>query len=105
MNGTTRRVLVGFTAALLMAPLAAPQADAVDSARSEIIGLYPAIVQENGVLGVEYRSGGTLVARSTDAAPTGVAAETARRGVGPVQFRAKTERDGVIELGPEKSGR
>ena len=64
-------------------------------------------LEKDGVIGVEYRSADTLVGRSTEAAPAGVelllpdgqGVQTA-----PVRFHAKTEKDGVIELGPEKIG-
>jgi hypothetical protein len=81
--------------ALLLAPLAA---------RSELVGIRPKITAKNGTLGVEYRSGEALVARSADAAPVGVELKVPGAGWAPVAFHAKTERDGVIELGPEKVG-
>lgn len=77
---------------------------AVTSTRSEIIELRPALIEKNGVLGIGYRAGETPVTRFTDAAPAGVELKLPGAAWVPVQFRTKTERDGVIELGPEKIG-
>jgi hypothetical protein len=66
--------------------------------------IRPVVVERGGAIGIEYRSGETLVARSSDAAPAGV--EILLSGMKPtaVQFRTKTERDGTLELGPAKIG-
>jgi hypothetical protein len=72
--------------------------------RAEVVPIRAALVEKGGIVGVEYRSGETLVARSTDAAPAGVELLLPGGKPAPVQFRAKTERDGVVELGPVKVG-
>src|ERR1035441_505431 len=73
-------------------------------AQAEVVEIRAALVEQAGGIGVEYRSGDTLVGRSTDAAPAGV--ELLLPGVkpAPVQFRTRTVRRGIIELGPAKMG-
>jgi hypothetical protein len=71
---------------------------------AQVVPIRAALVEKEGVVGVEYRSGETLVARSTDAAPAGVELLLPGGKAEPVQFRTKTERDGVVELGPVKVG-
>ena len=74
------------------------------AAPGEVVELHPKLVEKDGSIGVEYRSGGTLVGRSTEAAPAGVELLLPGAEAKPVVFRAKTERDGVIELGPAQMG-
>lgn len=73
-------------------------------ARAEVIELRPAIVDKAGGVGVEYRSGKQLVARSIDAGPAGVELLLPGSSPVPVTFRTKTERDGILSLGPVKIG-
>ncbi len=69
-----------------------------------VVEVRPALVEKGGAMGIEYRSGDTLVARSADAAPAGVELLLPGAKAAPVQFHTKTEREGVIELGPVKIG-
>jgi hypothetical protein len=73
-------------------------------AQAEVVELRATLVNKGGGIGVEYRSGDTLVGRSADAAPAGVELLLPGAVPVPVLFRTKTERDGVIELGPAKMG-
>ncbi len=77
---------------------------AVQAGETGSIELRPALVEKGGVMGVEYRSGKTLVGQTSDAAPAGVELLLPGASLAPVQFRTKTERNGVIELGPLKLG-
>lgn len=74
------------------------------AAAAEVVPVRAAFVEKDGVVGVEYRSGETLVARSSDAAPAGVELLLPGGKPVPVQFRAKAERDGGVEFGPVKVG-
>jgi Tol biopolymer transport system component len=74
------------------------------AAQAEVIELRPALVQKDGIIGVEYHSGRVLVAQSTAAAPAGVQLLLPGAEAKPVVFRDKTERAGVIELGPSHIG-
>lgn len=74
------------------------------AARAEVVALRPAFVEKGGVVGVEYRSGDALVGRPTEAAPAGVELLLPGARGTPVQFRAKTDRDGAVELGPVTIG-
>src|SRR4051812_29985814 len=69
-----------------------------------VVELRPVLVEKNGVMGVEYWSGETLVGPASDAAPAGVELLLPGAASAPVQFRTKSERGGVIELGPAKVG-
>jgi hypothetical protein len=73
-------------------------------AQAEVIELRPTVVEKGGIVSVEYRSGDALVGRSTDTAPAGVELLLPGATAVPVQFRARTERDGVVDLGPTKIG-
>jgi hypothetical protein len=84
-----------FLTALLFAPLAA---------RAETIEVRPEVVEKEGIQRIEYHSGETLIARSSDTAPAGVELKLPGAEWTPVRFRSKTERDGVVEVGPEKIG-
>jgi len=66
--------------------------------------LQPSLSEANGVQRVECRLGDLLVARSTDAAPAGVELRLPGSEWTPVRFQTRTERDRVIELGPERIG-
>lgn len=74
------------------------------AARAEVIEVRPVLVEKDGVVGVEYRSGDEQVGRSTDAAPAGVELLLPGSAALPVQFRNSTKREGVLELGPTKVG-
>lgn len=74
------------------------------AAQAEVIEVRPVIADKDGVQRIEYRSGETLVARSADSAPAGVELRLPGGEWAPVRFRAKVERDGVVELGPETIG-
>ena len=71
---------------------------------AELVELRPILVEKDGSIGVEYHSGGTLVGPSTGAAPAGVQLLLPGAEPKPVVFRAKTGREGVIELGPARIG-
>lgn len=87
-----------FTLAVLLATAPAFVAHA------EVVEIRAVLVAKGGGIGVEYRSGDTLVGRSTDAAPAGVELLLPGAKPAPVQFRTKTGRNRVIELGPAKMG-
>jgi hypothetical protein len=74
------------------------------AAQAEVVELRPTLVEKGTVVGVEYRSGEELIGRSTDAAPAGVELLLPGAPAVAVEFRTKTERDGVLELGPVKIG-
>jgi hypothetical protein len=95
MDNMTRYVAATFSATLILAPLAA---------RTEIVECRPALVAKGDVFGIEYRSGETLVARSAEAAPAGVALKFPHVEWAPVHFHTTTGHGNVIELGPEKFG-
>lgn len=42
------------------------------SASAEVVEVRPVVIDRDGIIRVEYRSGETLVGRSSDAAPAGV---------------------------------
>lgn len=66
--------------------------------------LRPALIEQGDSLGVEYRSGAELIGRSADSAPAGVELLLPGTAPSPVRFQTKTQRDGVMELGPTKIG-
>ncbi|GDY19805.1 hypothetical protein LBMAG56_11500 [Verrucomicrobiota bacterium] len=74
------------------------------AALAETVPLHTTLVEKGGVIGIEYRSGDTLVGRSTDAAPAGVELKLPGAEWAAVQFQTKTEQAGAIELGPQKIG-
>ncbi len=84
------KILVG----LLKKPLS-------PAAQAEVVPLRAALVEKDGLVGVEYRSADTLVGRSAETAPAGVALLFGAQAA-PVPFRTKSERDGVVKLGPVK---
>jgi len=74
------------------------------AAHAEVVELRTALVEKSGGIGVEYFSGDKLVGRSTPAAPAGVEILLPGAKATPVEFRSKTARNGVIELGPAQQG-
>jgi hypothetical protein len=67
-------------------------------------GITPRVVEHNGVLGVEYRSGDLLVGRSTESAPAGVQLRLPGKALVPVEFRSQRTDEGGLELGPTTAG-
>lgn len=61
-------------------------------------------VERDGVVGIEYRSGGALVGRCADDAPAGVELLLPGSKGAPVLFRTKSVREGAVELGPATMG-
>jgi hypothetical protein len=78
------------------------------SARADVVEIRPAVVRAGGSagggVGIEYRSGDVLVARSTAEAPAGVALKVPGGEWRPVTFRAVAEQGRAIVLGPETVG-
>src|ERR1035437_10926319 len=74
------------------------------AARTEVVEIRPELIETDGVISVEYRSGSTLIGRSAEAAPAGVEILLPGAKPAPVQFRTRTVRRGIIELGPAKMG-
>src|SRR5437899_1972204 len=72
--------------------------------RAADVELRPVVGGTKGVATIEYRSGNTLVWRSLASAPAGVELLLPGAKAVPVEFRAKTGRAGVIELGTAKVG-
>ena len=81
---------------------------ATTSARAEVVEIRPTVIHQGdraaGVAGIEYRSGDTLVARSTAEAPAGVALKVPGGEWKPVTFGTVAEQGRVIVLGPETVG-
>jgi TolB protein len=73
-------------------------------ARAQDVQLRPVVLDQGGGQRIEYWSGGKLAGRSTDESPAGVQLRLRGGEWTPVRFQAKTERDGVFELGPTKIG-
>jgi len=71
---------------------------------AETVEIRPFLLDTKDGQRVEYRSKDLLVGRSTDAAPAGVELKLPGSEWTAVRFQARTERDGIIELGPEKVG-
>jgi len=71
---------------------------------AEGVELRAAATENGGIIGIEYRSGDTLVARSVETAPAGVELLLPGAKPAPVHFRTMTREDGLIELGPAKLG-
>jgi hypothetical protein len=74
------------------------------SASAEVVEVRPVVIDRDGVIGIDYRSGETLVGRSSDVAPAGVELLLPGAASVPVLFRTQTQRDGAIELGPVTIG-
>src|SRR5436190_2184309 len=68
--------------------------------RAAEVALHPVAAETNGVVTIEYRSGNTLVWHTSVAAPAGVELLLPGAKPVPVEFRSKTRRGSVIELGP-----
>jgi hypothetical protein len=71
MNRSILETLAAFSIAVLLT-------DCLVSAQAEATDLRPVAVEKDGVVGIEYRSGNTLVGRSTEAAPESVCAQRRR---------------------------
>jgi hypothetical protein len=104
-------MLIGMrdTSQLLLLPLAvASILFFTPAVRAEVVEIRPVVVREGdqvkGGVGIEYRSGDTLVGRSTPAAPAGVAIKLPGGEWQPVSFHAQAEQGKAIVLGPEKVG-
>ncbi|MFM7289637.1 MAG: hypothetical protein ACKO6B_00200 [Planctomycetia bacterium] len=78
------------------------------AAAADTVEIRPVVVREatagNGSVGIEYRSGEMLVARSAAEAPAGVALKLPGGRWQPVRFHAQAEQGKGIVLGPEKVG-
>lgn len=74
------------------------------AAYAQVVPIRAVLVEKSGEVGVEYRSGDTLIGRSTEATPAGVELLLPNTKVVPVQFPTKVERGGIIDLGPIKIG-
>jgi len=72
--------------------------------QAAIVPVHAVAAEKDGVIAIEYRSGETLVGRSTEFAPAGVELRFPGGQTEPVRFHKKSEKDGVIELGPVKVG-
>lgn len=81
---------------------------AAPATRADVVEIRPVVVREGDtaskVVGIEYRSGDTLVARSIPAAPAGVALKMPGGEWTPVSFHTQAEQGRAIVLGPEKVG-
>ncbi len=76
----------------------------VDSVSSHEAKIRPVIGEMNGKIQVEYWSDDVLVSRSTKTSPAGVTLKIPGGEWRPVEFRLKTQQNGVIELESEKLG-
>jgi hypothetical protein len=104
-------MLIGMrdTSQLLLLPLAvASILFFTPAVRAEVVEIRPVVVREGdqvkGGVGIEYRSGDTLVGRSTPAAPAGVAIKLPGGEWQPVSFHTQAEQGKAIVLGAEKVG-
>lgn len=68
------------------------------------VELQPVLLRESDGLGIEYRSGTGVVARSSADAPAGVALRLPGGDWMPVRFDAGIETNGILELGPTRMG-
>ena len=105
------RILIGMrnTLKILLLPLAVASILFVTPAtRADVVEIRPVVVREvdpaSKAVGIEYRSGDTLVARSTPAAPAGVALKLPGGEWQPVSFHTQAEQGKAIVLCPEKVG-
>ncbi len=100
MRNTLKILLLPLAVASILFVTPATQADVVE--------IRPVVVREGDpaskAVGIEYRSGDTLIARSTPAAPAGVALKLPDGEWQPVSFRTQAEQGKAIMLGPEKVG-
>jgi len=104
-------MLIGMrnTSKILLLPLAVASILFVTPAtRADVVEIRPVVVREgdpaSSAIGIEYRSGDTLIARSTPAAPAGVALKLPGGEWQPVSFHTQAEQGKAIVLGPEKVG-
>lgn len=67
-----------------------------------IMEVRPVVNEKDGVQTIEYRSGETRVARSSDISPAGVKPKFIRGESKSMHFQARTDSEGVIELGEGK---
>ena len=74
------------------------------AAHVEIVEIRPELVDKDGVVAIECRSGATLAGRSTESAPAGVDLLLPGAKAAPVQFRTKTEHERIVELRPVRVG-
>lgn len=74
------------------------------AAQPEVVELRAVVVERDGGVGIEYRSGNTLVGRGPEAAPAGVELLLPGAKAAPVRFPTKPEHAGRIELGPVTVG-
>ena len=101
------RVLLAIIAAGTMESSATGQSEqaqnnTVRTRRSQAaeVELRAALIEKQGAIGIEYRSGDLLVGHSTDAAPAGVEILLPGAKAAPVLFHAKTWRHGGNRIGP-----
>ncbi len=66
--------------------------------------LRPHVIETNGVIAVEYRSGDAVVGRAAASAPAGVELRVPGTNSVPVLFNSKTFQNGAMELGPVRVG-
>ena len=104
-------MLIGMrnTLKILLLPLAVASILFVTPAtQADVVEIRPVVVREGDpaskAVGIEYRSGDTLVAGSTPAAPAGVALKLPGGEWQPVSFHTQAEQGKAIVLGPEKVG-
>lgn len=94
---------------LLLLPLAVASILLVTPAtQADVVEIRPVVVRAGEPagkdVGIEYRSGDTLVARSAPTAPAGVALKLPGGEWQPVSFHTQAEQGKAIVLGPEKVG-
>lgn len=74
------------------------------TAFAEVVELRPAVVEKDGVTGVEYRCGDELIARVSPSAPAGVRILRPGSEPVPVKFAKAAARDGILAFGPTQVG-
>lgn len=74
------------------------------STRAEEVSIQPRVLEQGRGLQVEYGSGDTLVARSSEDGPAGVQLKVPGGEWAPVWFRGSSDSNGVVELGPTRMG-
>jgi len=97
------------TSTILPLPLAVASILFVTPAtQADVVEIRPVVVRAGDPVGkdvgIEYRSGDTLVARSAPTAPAGVALKLPGGEWQPVSFHTQAEQGKAIVLGPEKVG-
>lgn len=73
-------------------------------ASAQLVGIEPRFGEADGGQRVEYWSGDRLVGRALPAAPAGVQLLLPGGDWAPVRFHQRSERDGRVEMGPERIG-